>query len=219
VILAGGVVLIHCRYGKKNLKGDLGSQWLLFAMGAWYIATSAYFLRAAPDARFFLPGIPFILLPFVEGAVRLPRPKIVISIVAAIAILQGGQVLKKTYDLRNVSAGLQEAIVYLRKNPVSPPTIFMYPEGNYRLFPYRHDWYLNYQLREFWKGDNDMRIRMLRQFGIGAVVIKKHLIADVDDAITNLGVYPTYFVRDLEKDGRFGKLFENRDLIIYRVPR
>jgi len=130
VILAGVVVPIYCRYGKKNLKGDLGSQWLLFAMGAWYIATSAYFLRAAPDARFFLPGIPFILLPFVEGAVRLPRPKIVISIVAAIAILQGGQVLKKPYNIINMFVELQYAIVYLRKNPVSPPTVFFYPECN-----------------------------------------------------------------------------------------
>jgi hypothetical protein len=51
------------------------------------------------------------------------------------------------------------------------------------------------------------------------VVIKKHLIAEVDDAITNLGVYPTYFVRDLEKDRRFRKLFENRDVIIYGVPK
>ena len=153
------------------------------------------------------------------SVVRLPRPKIVIAIVAAMAILQGGEVLKKTHDLRNVSPGLREAISFLQKNQVSPPRIFMYPEGNYRLFPYAHEWYLQYKLREFWKGDNDIRIRMLRQFGIGAVVIKKHLIADVDEAITNLGVYPTYFVRDLEKDGRFQKLFENRDVMIYRVPR
>lgn len=218
VILVGGVALIYRRYRKRETDRDSESCWLLFAVGAWYIATSAYFLWTAPDARFFLPGLPFILLPFVEGAARLPQPKIVISIVAAIAILQGGQVLKKTYDLRNVSTGLQQAITYLHHNPVSPPRIFMYPEGNYRLFPYPHEWYLKYRLREFWKGGNDMRIRMLQQFGIGAVVIKKHLISDVDDAITNLGVYPTYFVRDMEKDRRFQKLFENRDVVIFRTP-
>jgi len=218
VMLAGGIVLIYGRFIKKNVKVDLGSQWIFFPVGAWYISTAAYFLWTAPDARFFLPGLPFILLPFVEGAVRLPRPKVIISIVAAIAILQGGQVLKKTYDLRNVSTGLQEAIAYLHRHPVSPPLIFMYPEGNYRLFPYPHEWYLKYRLREFWKGDNDMRIGMLQQFKIGAVVIKKHLIADVDDAITNLGVYPTYFVRDLEKDWRFKKLFDNAAVIIYQVP-
>jgi hypothetical protein len=158
------------------------------------------------------------MLPFVEGVVRLPRPKIIISIVAAMAILQGGHVLKKTYNLRNVSPEIREAIVYLQQHPVKPPKIFMYPEGNYRLFPYPHDWYLEYRLREFWKGNNDVRLKMLRQFKIGAVVIKRHLIADVDEAITNLGVYPTYFVRDLEKDRRFAKLFENRDVVIYRVP-
>ena len=134
------------------------------------------------------------------------------------AILQGGQVLKKAYDLRNVSSELKDAISFLQKNPVEPPLIFMYPEGNYRLFPYAHDWYLNYKLREFWKGDNDARIEMLQKQGIGAVVIKKHLIADVDDTITNLGVYPTYFVRDVEKDKRFRKVFDNRNVVIYRVP-
>ena len=153
---------------------------------------TAFLLRTAPDARFFLPGIPFLLLPFVEGVSRLPRFKILLCIIAALAILQGGQVLKKTYELRHLSKGLSGGDRLLANDtPLNPPKIFMYPEGNYRFFPYRHEWYLNYQLREFWKGDNDMRIKMLRKFDIGAVVIKKHLISNVDDAITNLGVYPT----------------------------
>ncbi len=219
VILAGSVTLLYRRCRRKDPEENTESSWWLFAVGVWYIAISAYFLRTAPDARFFLPGLPFVLLPFTEGVASLPRPRIIIAVVAAMAILQGGEVLKKTYDLRNVSVGLQESITYLRENPISPPRIFMYPEGNYRLFPYAHDWYLEYQLREFWKGDNDLRIRMLRKYGIGAVVVKKHLISDVDDTITNLGVYPTYFVRDLEKDKRFRKLFENGNVTIYEVPR
>lgn len=218
VIITGGVALIYRRLRRKNTNGDATSSWWLFAVGVWYIATSAYLLRSAPDARFFLPGLPFVLLPFVEGVVKLPRPRIIIAIVAAIAILQSGQVLKKAYALRNVSPGLKDAISFLQKNPVEPPLIFMYPEGNYRLFPYAHDWYLDYKLREFWKGDNDARIAMLQKNRIGAMVIKKHLIADVDDAITNLGVYPGYFVSDVEKDKRFRKVFDNRDVVIYKVP-
>jgi len=77
---------------------------------------------------------------------------------------------------------------------------------------------LGYLLREFWTSDNDNRIKMLNKFGVGAIVIKKHLIAEVDPEIINLGVYPTYFVRDLEDDPRFEKLFENNGVIIYRVP-
>lgn len=219
VIITGGVALFYRRYRNKDQKGNTESPWWLFAVGAWYIVVSAYFVQTAPDARFFLPGIPFILLPFIEGVASLPRPKIVITIVAAMAILQGGEVLKKTHDLRNVSPGFREAISFLQKTPLAPPRIFMYPEGNYRLFPYAHDWYLKYRLRELWKADNDLRIMMLQQFKIGAVVIKKHLIADVDDKITNLGVYPTYFAHDLEKDRRFGKLFENKDVVIYSVPK
>jgi hypothetical protein len=218
VLIVGGGAMIHSRYRSETVNGGAELRWWLFGIGLWFIVVSAYFLRSAPDARFFLPGISLVMLPFVEGVVRLPRPKIIISIVAAMAILQGGHVLKKTYNLRNVSPEIREAIVYLQQHPVKPPKIFMYPEGNYRLFPYPHDWYLEYRLREFWKGNNDVRLKMLRQFKIGAVVIKRHLIADVDEAITNLGVYPTYFVRDLEKDRRFAKLFENRDVVIYRVP-
>lgn len=219
VIITGGVALIYRKFRRKNANRDTTSSWWLFAVGFWYIATSAYLLRSAPDARFFLPGLPFVLLPLVEGVVKLPRPRIIIAIVAAMAILQGGQVLKKAYALRNVSPGLKDAISFLQKNPVEPPLIFMYPEGNYRLFPYAHDWYLDYKLREFWKGNNSTRIDMLRKNRIGAIVIKKHLIAEVDDAITNLGVYPLYFVHDLDKDRRFRKLFENRDVTIYEVPR
>lgn len=218
VILVGGFSLFYALYGRQKSKTDFEFNWWPLAVGVWYLGISAYFLRSAPDARFFLPGVAFVLLPLVEGVTRLPKPKIVIAVVAAMAVLQGSQVLKKTYDLRNISVGLREAITYLQKNSVSPPKIFMYPEGNYRLFPYVHDWYLEYRLREFWKGNNSTRIDMLRNNRIGAIVVKKHLIAEVDDAITNLGVYPTYFFRDLEKDKQFQKLFENRDVVIFKVP-
>jgi hypothetical protein len=216
--LAGVFSMCYSRYKKKNQETDAESGWWIFGVGISYIITTAYFIRTAPDARFFLPGIPFVLLPFVCSITRLPRINIIIAVTAALAILQGGQVLKKTYTLRNISGGLKDAIAYLQKNPVSPPRIFMYPEGNYRLFPYAHEWYLEYRLREFWKGDNDIRIEMLRQNNIGAMVIKKHLISEVDDAITNLGVYPIYFVRDVERDRRFLKLFENNDVIIFKTP-
>lgn len=219
VVFVGGLSVGINKYRRRSQDESFESPWWVAGVGVWFMILTAFLLRTAPDARFFLPGIPFLLLPFAEGFSRLPRYKTLLCVITALAILQGGQVLKKTYDLRHLSKGLGEGIVFLQATPLNPPRIFMYPEGNYRLFPYRHDWYLNYRLREFWKGDNDMRIKMLRQFGIGAVVIKKHLIADVDEAITNLGVYPTYFVRDLEKDRRFRKLFENGDMVIYRVPK
>ena len=219
VILVGGLTIGISKYRQQTQRKHFESPWWFFGVGIWYVILTAYLLRSAPDARFFLPGIPFLLLPFAEVFSRLPRFKILLCIIAALAFLQGGQVLKKTYDLRHISKDLLEGIAFLQATPLNPPRIFMYPEGNYRLFPYPHDWYLNYQLRRLWKGDNDMRIKMFREFGISAVVIKKHLIADVDEAFTNLGVYPTYFARDLEKDERFQKLFENRDVMIYRVPK
>ncbi len=129
--MVGGVALFYRRYRKKEKDGDSESCWWLFAVGVWYIAMSAYFLRSAPDARFFLPGLPFVLLPFIDGVVRLPRLKMIISIIAAMAILQGGQVLKKTYDLRNVSTGLRDAISYLQENPL-PPSLKIFIKPAYR---------------------------------------------------------------------------------------
>jgi hypothetical protein len=218
VLFVGGLSIGINKIRRRSQDESFEYPWWFLGVGVWFMILTAFLLRTAPDARFFLPGIPFILLPFAEGFSRLPRFKIFLCVIAALAILQGGQVLKKTYDLRHLSADLREGIAFLQTTPLTPPHIFMYPEGNYRFFPYRHEWYLNYQLREFWKGDNDTRITMLKQFRIGAVVIKKHLIADVDDAITNLGVYPIYFVRDVERDRRFLKLFENNDVIIFKTP-
>jgi len=194
------------------------SSWWLLGVGAWYLVFTAFLVRTAPDARFFLPGLPFVLLPFCEAAVRLPKSKIWLSVLAAVAVLQVGLVLDKTHELRRVTPEIQEVIHHLKRNPPKPRRVFMYPEGNYRLFPVPHDWYLNYWLRDFWRAENDTRIEMLRRFGIGAVVIKKHLIADVDAAITDLGVYPTGFVGDLRNDPRFKKVFENQGVIIFLVP-
>lgn len=102
----------------------------------------------------------------------------------------------------------------------NPPAghIFMYPEGNYRFFPAQHEWYLGYRLRDFWRADNDERLRLLKKFKVSLLVIKKYLIAPVDGHITNLGVYPVEFVEDIAADRRFAKVFENNQVIIYAVP-
>jgi len=191
------------------------SFWLYF-VGSTYTLIAAWYIRTAPDARFFLPGLPFLLLPFVEKSVCLPKPKIFISVLTALAFLQGSYVLQKTYRLRALTSGMQEGIQYLQENPPAGH-IFMYPEGNYRFFPAQHEWYLGYRLREFWRADNDLRLQLLEKFNVSLLVIKKHLIAPVDDEITNLGVYPVRFVEEIASDYRFTKLFENDQLLIYEI--
>jgi hypothetical protein len=172
-------------------------------------------LKTAPDARFFLPAVPFVLLPFVESFSRLPRQRIWMSLWVALAIVQGGFVLAKAVQLRQVTPELKAGMDYLKKHPPKPPRVFMYPEGNYRLFPVEHDWYLKYYLRDFWRGDNLLRLQLLVKRKIGAIVVKKHLVASVDDKITNLGVYPDYFVKQIEADSRFRKVFDNPAVAIY----
>ena len=189
----------------------------LWGTGLSYILTAAFFLASAPDARFFLPGLPFILLPIAEQTVRLPRPKWLISLLASLAFLQGGYVLTKTWNLRQISPDLREAIAWLHENPPQPRRIFMYPEGNYRLFPAPPEWYLGYHLRDFWRSKNEVRIEILKKFKIGAIVVKKYLVAPVDEDIVNLGVYPDYFVLDINSDDRFIRAFDNDSVSIYKV--
>jgi len=218
LILAGAVAAVLQRMGLRCKHPVREKSFWLWGTGLSYTFLAAMFLKSAPDARFFLPGLPFLLLPIAEQTVCLPRPKWLISLLASLAILQGGYVLTKTYRLRQVTPELKEAISWLRKNSPVPAKVFMYPEGNYRLFPVPHEWYMNYHLREFWQADNDLRIAILRNFDIGAVVVKKHLVAPVDQEITNLGVYPDYFVRDIQQDDRLRTVFENKAIRIVQVP-
>jgi hypothetical protein len=218
VVCLGGMLhaLFRHFFFKSCEEGDTNSSswWLLF-VGGWYTIITAILIPSAPDARFFLPGLPFLLLPLAEHTVHPRRPRIILSFFCVMAILQTGYVLVKTYNLRQVSPELQEAIEYVAAHPPSPPKVFMYPEGNYRLFPVPHEWYLGYKLRDFWRADNTTRIKMLQKYQIGAIVVKKYLIAPVDDKITNLGVYPDYFVSDIRKDPRFRKVFGNSSVAIY----
>ena len=190
----------------------------LWGIGFSYIIPAAYILKTAPDARFFLPAIPFLLLPLTEWAVRVPRIKWWLALLTALVLMQVAAVHAKAYNMRKVTREVREAIAFLRDNPPLPRMVFMYPEGNYRLFSAPTNWYLDYHLREFWKGDNELRITMLHRYHIGAIVIKKHLVADVDDNITDLGVYPTCFVKDIERDRRFKMVFDNAQVAIYQVP-
>lgn len=190
----------------------------LWWVGGFYLVVVAWQLRTAPDARFFLPGLVFLILPLVEVTVRLPRVRLLLAILSAMALFQSAQVLIKARNLRTVSPELKAVIAYLRAQPPTPNQIFMYPEGSYRLFPSPHQWYMNYRLRELWRADNDGRMALFHTYEIGALVIKKHLIRRVDAAITDLGVYPDTFVRDIAADPRFKLGFENAAAIVYRVP-
>lgn len=210
---------IYRRGFKKNrgLLPDESSIWL-WATGGSYIICVIWFLKEAPDARFFLPGLLFCMLPLAERLICLPKSRLIVMLIAATALMQSGYALAKTYKLRYISPETRGAIHYLKSNPPHPEKVFMYPEGSYRLFPVPHEWYLNYYLRDFWRADNDTRIEILVRNKVGAIVIKKNLVATVDDEITNLGVYPDYFARDIENDRRFIKVFENKDIVIYSVP-
>jgi len=216
VVLYGLIGKFFYRFSSRCSFSYSESSFWLYLVGGTYTLIAAWYIRTSPDARFFLPGLPFLLLPFVEKAVCLPKPKIFITVLAALAFLQGGYVLQKTYRLRALTSGMQEGIQYLQENP-PVGHIFMYPEGNYRFFPVQHEWYLGYRLREFWRADNDIRLQLLNKFNVGLLVIKKHLIAPVDDEITNLGVYPVRFVEEIASDSRFTKSFENDQLLIYEI--
>ena len=189
-------------------------QWPLW-VGLSYLVPAAFLLKTAPDARFFLPAIPFLLLPFVESFSRFPRQRIWMSLWVALAIVQSGFVLSKAVQLRQVTPELKAGMAYLKENPPPHNRVFMYPEGNYRLFPVTHDWYLQYRLRDFWRGDNDFRLQLLVKRKVGAIVVKKHLVGPVDRDIKNLGVYPDYFVDEIAADSRFRKVFDNSALAIY----
>jgi hypothetical protein len=186
--------------------------------GVLYMVLSAYFLRESPAARFFMPGLYLVM----AATVGLCRPLLghrwVYSIVLAVVVIQSAGVLYKTYTLRSVPSGISAAIQFLDENPPEPNRVFMYPEGNYRLFPCPHDWYLGYHLRDFWSGNNDERIALLHKRKVGAVVVKTHLVGEIDADMNNLGVYPTSFVQDIEADPRFTKVFENNAVRIFSVP-
>jgi hypothetical protein len=219
LVLLLGVGWRLCEFAGKRkheaFPGSLG----LWLTGLAYVIPVAYLLRTSPDARFFLPAIPFLLLPLVEWVGRSPKIRVTASVLAALAILQVGHVYAKVYELRSVSKGVQAAIHYLEKNPPAPPRIFMYPEGNYRFFPVPVDWYLQYWLRDFWEMDNDGRLEILQRGKIGAIVIKKHLIGMPDENYTDLGIYPVEFVKDIAEDARFRNVFENDQVVIYEVPQ
>ncbi len=217
VAMLGAVSLAFLRR-KGNARFRHQSSAWIWGTGLSYILLTAFFVKAAPDARFFLPGLAFVLLPLSEAVVRLPRAKVIIALVATMSILQGGYVLAKTTQLRRVSPSLQAAIRFLAQHPPEPRRVFMYPEGNYRLFPVPHEWYFNYHLKEFWHAGNDRRIEMLNHFNIGAIVIKKHLVGRAEGEIVNLGIYPESFVREIASDPRFKKIFENRSVAIFKVP-
>lgn len=231
VIYGGGVIWVLFGLGLLGYFAGRGSEadstasgqkqdiLYLALAGVSYLLFTFLFLNI-PDARFFYPGLVFCLIPPAVYAVRVPAFKFWVWVFILAAILQTGVVLQKTYRLRHVSGQIMEAVRYLADNPPTPNRVFMYPEGNYRLFPCPHEWYLlpKYEIRELWKGNNDQRLDLLRRHKVGAVVVKKRLVGKIDAKMENLGIYPDYFVNDINSDPRFVKVLDNKDVTIYSLP-
>ena len=74
------------------------------------------------------------------------------------------------------------------------------------------------RLRDFWRGNNDERIQTLQKNKVGAIVIKKWLVAPIDKNMNNLGIYPDFFVKQIAEDQRFVRTYENQEIMIYSVP-
>jgi len=201
----------------KSRRAPAGGLWAL-GVGCWYITIAGYHLRTAPDARFFLAGIPFVLLPLTGYASRFPWRRFWLPALVFLSLAQGGLVLAKVSAMRRISPGIREAAQYV-EGMEEKGSIFMYPEGTYRLFPQWIDWYLGYRLRDFWRADNDERIRMLQDRGIAMIIVKKNRIRPVGADTHDLGVYPRSFAEDVDSDTRFGKVYENSEVIIYTVPQ
>lgn len=212
-----GVAMAVLGWRRGGRPGLWSLTWI--GCGVWYIAVTAVMMRTSPDARFFLPAVPLLLIGLAEPASLMPGRRVWLPVLITLAVLQSSLVLGKIYQLRNVKSGVFDAIEYLKLNPPSPNRIFMYPEGDYRLFPCPHEWYMGYdKLRDFWKANNEQRLAMFRKRKVGAIVIKKWLVAPIDAQMNNLGVYPDFFVKQITGDPRFVKVYENRNIVIYKVP-
>lgn len=225
LIYGGGVFwglavagILGIAWGRRRDQGGTGTCGWLAGLAAWCLIAIAFQMKEAPDARFFLPAIILFLFPLCRWAATLPWKRIWIPALCLAAVVQSTVVLGKTYDLRQVRPGVREAIAYLTAHPPQPNEVFMYPEGNARLLPCAHNWYLSYGLRDFWRASNDERLTVLHKRRLGAIVVKKYLVGSLDPAMNNLGIYPDYFVRDIENDKRFAKVLDNRDVAIYLVP-
>jgi hypothetical protein len=215
VVLAGGIGLV---ISWRQVLAPGNSWWLI--AGIWSLAGTAWVMHTAPDARFFLPSMVFLVPPLVCAIKPLHRSRVLVALVLVLALAQGTTVLAKTWQIRHVPKGVIGAVRFLEGHPLpgAKDKVFMYPEGNYRLFPCNHEWYFAWRLKEFWKADNDGRIRMLHDFGVSAIVIKKYRVGPIDPQMNDLGIYPDFFVRDIEKDKRFTKVYDNPDVTIYLVP-
>ncbi len=229
IIYGGGVVplvillaLLGSLFPRRHATGgatrERATDLLLLIGSGSYALFTYYMLRTSPDARFFYPAQVLGVLAVVRLAGRAPARRYWLPCIVMICLVQAGTVLARTWSLRHVPTGITEAVTHLAEHPPVPHRIFMYPEGNYRLFPVPHNWYLDYRLRELWQGDNDARIALLHQKNIGAIVVKKHLVGKIDPEMHNLGVYPQSFVDDVRKDTRFKHVFENDAVIIWHVP-
>jgi len=133
-LLSAGIFMLKNRHLPQQNK----QVYHFFFAGVFYCVCALLLLgKNALDFRYFMPALPFLLIPVAHLSTNAMRFKIVLVLFLILAGAQTTSVLKKTHNLRHISSDMEEVISFLEANPILGTCIFMYPEGNYRLFPYR----------------------------------------------------------------------------------
>lgn len=211
-----GVCGLFCRVFLRTNAEQKVEHWPLW-VATLSLGIIAYHLRSSPDARFFLPGLPFLILGIAELAWQMPLKRVWFPALLLIAVIQSGAVAATTASLRRLNPDLVEAFDFFKIENSEKHAYLMYPEGHERFLPGYTDWYMGRELHDFWRAGNDQRIEMLAKYKMRYIVIKKYKIRDVSPDTHDISVYPKAFVEDVARDPRFETIFENGAIVIYRV--
>jgi len=139
--------------------------------------------------------------------------------VGVLAVALGTSVATATVAqrARSISPAQREVMALVEESVPATEPFFMYPEGDYLLWPREALWYLpgHDSERLLTARRADEAVAILKRNDLRVLVIKKHLIRFRPYAPAS--GYPPKFVDLLNSSSAFRKVFENSNFVVYEV--
>lgn len=199
------------------LKKDMSVEVSLWVIILSYLLFWVIFFRNTLDVRYLIVLVPFFAILASRGLVAWPRRNWAKVALVLLCLAQFAGACGYVYFRRKIPQGILNGYAYVKQN-VAPDSLIMYPGEDMVTYTGRPiAWGRVLSAADlFWGKDEKKMVKVLDEYGIRYIIIKKKRVYD-DSRVHHLGGYPRSFVERLPELGFLELKFENEELSVWRV--
>ena len=179
----------------------------------------AFLLRLFPDIRYLMPVVPFLVILAGKGLMQVCSFRAGKVLIIGFGVLQFLSAAVYTRSQRLLPAPVLEGFTFMKEN-IPKESVIVYPETNLLQYAGRRMVWSRVNLRSLFWDTEIKKVQLILIAGLDYIAVKKtRTYDDTRMEFKHVGQYPVSFLRFLEHWPPAENIFENPQMLIYRINR